>query len=82
MSGVYPEAMAWNVGAKHSDFNLGERIWRNSPNMANLTVGFEICPFGATSPDTLTQIEIRVHSANIPGHCLWIDTPHVYVWAT
>ena len=70
--------MAWNVGAVHSDFNLGERIWRRSPQRANLKVQFEICP----SPDMLTKIEIRVYSANIPGHCLWIATPHAYVWAT
>ena len=82
MWGVYPEAMAWNVGAVHSDFNLGERIWRSSPQRANLKVHFEICPLGATSPDMLTQIEIRVYSANIPGHCVWIDTPHAYVWVT
>ena len=28
MLGVYPEAMAGNVGRLCSDFNLGERIWR------------------------------------------------------
>ena len=82
MWGVYPEAMAWNVGAVHSEINLGERIWRNSSQRANFNVHFEICPFGATSPDTLTQIVFWVLSANIPGHCLWIDTPHVYVWAS
>ena len=26
MWGVYPEAIAWNVGGVHSDINLGERI--------------------------------------------------------
>ena len=56
MWGVYPEAMAWNVGAVHSKNNLGERIWRSSPKRANLKVHFEICPLGATSTDTLTQI--------------------------
>ena len=45
-------------------------------------VHFKICPFVATFPDMLTQIEIRLHSANIPGHCVWIDTPHAYVWMT
>ena len=82
MWGVYPEAMVWNVGAVHSEINLGECIWRSSPKRANLKVYFDICPFWATSPDTLTQIDFWVHSANIPGHCLWIDTPHAYVWAT
>ena len=53
MWGVYPEAMAWNVGAVHSDFNLGERILRSSPKRANLKAYCEICPFRATSPDTL-----------------------------
>ena len=43
---------------------------------------FQICTLGATSPDILTQIEILVHSSNIPGHCLWIDTSHAYVWVT
>jgi hypothetical protein len=57
MWGVYPEAMAWNVGAEHSENNLGERIWRSSPKRANLKVHFEICPLGAISPDTLTQID-------------------------
>ena len=35
MSGVYPEALAWNVGAVHSDFKLGERMWRSGPQRAN-----------------------------------------------
>ena len=58
MLGVYLEAMAWNVAAVHSDFNLSERIWRGGPQRANPKVHFEICPFWATSPDTLNQIEI------------------------
>ena len=29
MWGVYPEAMDWNVGAMHSEINLGECIWRS-----------------------------------------------------
>ena len=28
MWSVYPEATDWNVGAVHSDFDLGECIWR------------------------------------------------------
>ena len=28
------------------------------------------------------QMDFWVHSANITGYCLWIDTPHAYVWAT
>ena len=36
MWGVYPEAMDWNVGAVHSDFNLGERIWRKSPRSTEI----------------------------------------------
>ena len=79
---VYPEAMVWNVGAVHSEINLYECIWRSSPKRANLKVYFDICPLWASSPDTLTQIDFWVHSANIPGHCLWINTPHAYVWAT
>ena len=59
MWGVYPEAMAWNICAVHSDFNLVERIWRSSPQRANLKVHLEICSLGATSPDMLTQIELR-----------------------
>ena len=58
MWGVNPEAMVWNVSAVHSDFNVGERIWRSGPQRANLKVHIEICPLGATSPDTFTQIEI------------------------
>ena len=81
MWGVYPEAMAWNVGDVHSDFNFGECMWRSGPQRANFIVHFEIGPLWATYPDTLTQIEMWVHIANIPGHCLWIDTPHAYVWA-
>ena len=69
MWGVYPEAIAWNVGAVHSDFNFGELIWKSGPQRANIRVHFGIWPLGATSPDTLNQIEI------------WIDTPHAYVWA-
>ena len=44
MWGVYPEAMACNVGGLCSDFNLGERIWRLSPRRPNLNVYFEIRP--------------------------------------
>ena len=76
-----PEAMAWKVGAVHSDFNLGERIWRSGPQRANLKVYSDTCPFGATSQDTVTEIEIWVHSNNILGHCLWIDTLYTHVWA-
>ena len=57
MWGVYPEAMGWNVGAVHSEINLGECIWRSGPQRANLKVHFEICPLGATPPDTLTQMD-------------------------
>ena len=35
-----------------------ESIWRNGPQRANLKMHFEIGLFGATYPDTLTQIEI------------------------
>ena len=72
---LYPDAIAWNVGTVHLDFNLCERIWRSGPQRANLKVHFDIYPFGATSSDTLTKIKIWLDSANIPGHCLWIDTP-------
>ena len=82
MSPKHEDAMAWSVGAVHYDFNLGEHIWRSGPQRANIKVHFEIYPLGATSPDMLTKIEIQVYRANIPGHCLWMDTPHAYVWAT
>ena len=52
MLGVYTDTMAWDIGAAHSDLNLVD------PQRANLKVHFEICPLRATSPDTLTQIEI------------------------
>ena len=29
--GVYPEAMDWNLDSMHSDFNVGELIWAESP---------------------------------------------------
>ena len=58
MLGVYPEAMAWNVDALHSDFNFGERNWRSGPQRANIKVHSNICPLGDTSPDALTGIEI------------------------
>ena len=51
MLGDYPEAMAWNVGGVHSDFNFGERIWRGGPRRANLKVHYEIGPLGATTPE-------------------------------
>ena len=31
---VYPEAMAWNIGAVHSDFNFIEQILRSSPQLS------------------------------------------------
>ena len=34
--GVYPEAMDWNVGAVHLDFNLGERILTKSLKTTNI----------------------------------------------
>ena len=37
---VYPETMAWNVGAVHSAFNLGERVWRSGPQRTDLKVHF------------------------------------------
>ena len=46
MRGVYPEAMAWNIGAVHSNFNLGEQIWRSSRKRANHKVHLEIYPLG------------------------------------
>ena len=58
MWGVYPEAMAWNVGGVHSDFNFGERIWSSGAKRANLIVNFEISTLWTTSPDALTKIEI------------------------
>ena len=45
---VYPEAMAWNVGGVHSDFNFGERIWRSCPQRTNLNENYEIGPLCAT----------------------------------
>ena len=68
MWGVLPEAMGWNIGAVHSDFHLGERIWRSGRQRANLKVHSEMCPLGANFPDTLTEIKIWMHSANVPGH--------------
>ena len=56
--GVYPEVMALNVVGVHSDFNFGEHTWRSCPQIPNLKVHSEIGPLGATTPDTLTQIEI------------------------
>ena len=53
--GVYPDAMVWNVGGVHSDFNCGEHIWRSGPQRANLKVHYEIGPTNATTPDTVTQ---------------------------
>ena len=58
MWGVYPEAMAWNVGGLHSDLNLGERIWSNGTQRADFIVHFGIGPLWAIFPDTLTKIEI------------------------
>ena len=36
--------MAWNFGGVHSDFNLDERIWRSSPQRANLKVHYAPIP--------------------------------------
>ena len=81
--GVYPEAMACNVGGLCSDFNLGERIpWNKSPQQPYFNMHFEIRPLGSLYQDKLTQMKIWAQSANIAGHCLWIDTPHAYVWTT
>ena len=82
MWGVYPEAMTCSVGELRSDFNLGERILRYSPRRPILKLHFQNMLSGALSQDTLTQIKIWVQSANIAGHCLWIDTPQAYVWLT
>ena len=41
MWGVYPEALAWNVGGVQFNFNFGERIWRSGPQRANLKVHFK-----------------------------------------
>ena len=81
MWGVYPEAMnglqCWQIVLR---FNFGwpylekESLWR-----PNLKEHFEIRPSGDFSPNTLTQNEIWAQSANIAGHCLWIDTQHARV---
>ena len=73
MWGVYPEAMDWNDEAVHSDFNLGERIWKKAPEALKFGTLRNRAKFGAIrafSLNTLTQTKIRVHSANIPVHCL------------
>ena len=77
--GVYPEAMAWNIGVVCSDFILGECILGESTLRPNLKGHFEIGPLVALSPDTLTKPKIWAHSANVPIHCRRIDTPHAYV---
>ena len=82
MWGVYQEAKACNVGGLCSDFIVGECIWRKSPCWPNLKVHLEIKTSEAFSPDTVTQNLIEAQSANIARHCLWIDTPHAYVWTT
>ena len=66
--------------SKHINFNLGESIWRYPPWRPYLKVHFEIGPSGALSQNTLTELKIWAHNANIPVHCLWIDTPCAYVW--
>ena len=76
MWGVYPEAMACNVGGLCSNFILCEGIFRKSPGRPNLKVHFEIRPSGTFSQDTLPQNLIWAQSSNIAGLCLWIDTPH------
>ena len=60
----------------------GLQFWRVMLRQPNPNVYFEIRPLGPLSQDTPTQINIGAQHANIAGHCLWIDTPHAYVWTT
>ena len=50
----------------------------NVPFLALLLKGPNLGAFWAFSTDTLTQIKIWAHSANIPASYLWINTPHVW----
>jgi hypothetical protein len=50
--------------------------------LALLLRGPNLGAFLAFPTDTLTQIKIWAHSANIPASCVWIDTPYAYVWTT
>ena len=45
MWGVYPEAMDWNVGAGHLDFELGECIWTESSKTTQIWHFQKLCPF-------------------------------------
>ena len=58
MWGVSPEAMAWNVGAVHSDFNLGERISSGGHRRANLRVHFKIGPL-AKNPISIHKVAAK-----------------------
>ena len=76
MWGVYPEAMACNVGGLCSDFNLGERILRKSTQRPNLKVLFEFRPLGLyiqiCSPKSKSDHNPPTLQAIAPG---W--TPHM-----
>ena len=58
MSGVYPEARDWNVGALCSDFNLGDHILKKAPNTPYLALFLKVPHFNAPvafSQDTLRE---------------------------
>ena len=75
----YTQIVFWSLGFLLID----EKIYLvRHCHVKNIKVYFEIRPSGALSQDTLTQINIWAQHANIAGYCLWIDTPHAYIWTT
>ena len=76
MWGVYSEAMAWSVGDVHSDFNLGECIWRSCPKRSNLKLHFVFSLFGP-----LLQIRSPKLKSECPGPTFQAiasgQTPHM-----
>ena len=67
MWGLYPEAMVWNVGDVHSDFNLGERIWSSDAQRANFIVHFEIGDYSVKIQSVRDPILIAIGNPGCPA---------------
>ena len=69
-----------NVYGKYFSFAClsGEKS-PDAPNFLNVP---NLSAKVAFSQDTLTQIKILAHSANIPVSGFLIDNPHAYVWTS
>ena len=69
---------SWHYGLR---FIIGWAFHVKKPlEHKNLVLWEKRAKLGGSGAFLLTQIKMWAQSANIPVSCLWIHTPHAYVW--